>query len=39
MPKPSSFDKGKRIPKQEYKKKLDEYYKKRHPDIYENKAF
>ena len=29
MPKPSSFDKGKRIPKQEYKKKLDEYYKKR----------
>ena len=39
MPKPSSFDKGKRIPKQEYKKKLDEYYKKRHPDFYDNKAF
>ena len=39
MPKPSSFYKGKRIPKQEYKKKLDEYYKKRHPDFYDNKAF
>ena len=39
MPKPSSFDKGKRIPKMEYKKKLNEYYKKQHPDIYENKAF
>ena len=39
MPKPASFDKGKRIPKQEYKKKLDEYYKKRHPDFYENKGF
>ena len=39
MPKPSSFDKGKRIPKIEYKKKLNEYYKKQHPDIYENKAF
>jgi hypothetical protein len=26
MPKPSSFDKGKRIPKEEYKKKLDNYY-------------
>ena len=37
--KPASFDKGKRIPKQEYKKKLDEYYKKRHPDFYDNKAF
>ena len=39
MPKPSSFDKGKRIPKMEYKKKLNEYYKKQHPDIYENKAY
>ena len=39
MPKPSSFDKGKRIPKMEYKKKLNEYYKKQHPDLYENKAF
>ena len=39
MPKPSSFDKGKRIPKQEFKKKLNEYYKKRHPDFYENKGF
>ena len=39
MPKPSSFDKGKRIPKKEYKKKLDEYYQKRHPDFYDNKAF
>ncbi len=39
MPKPSSFDKGKRIPKMEYKKKLNEYYKKQHPDIYENQAF
>jgi hypothetical protein len=39
MPKPSSFDKGKRIPKLEYKKKLNEYYKKQHPDLYENKAF
>jgi hypothetical protein len=39
MPKPSSFDKGKRIPKIEYKKKLNEYYKKQHPDLYENKAF
>ena len=39
MPKPSSFDKGKRIPKKEYKKKLDEYYEKRHPDFYENKGF
>ena len=37
--KPASFDKGKRIPKMEYKKKLNEYYKKQHPDIYENKAF
>ena len=26
MPKPSSFDKGKRIPKEEYKKRLDNYY-------------
>ena len=26
MPKPSSFDKGKKIPKEEYKKKLDNYY-------------
>ena len=39
MPKPSSFDKGKRIPKMEYKKKLNEYYKKQHPDIYENQDF
>ena len=39
MPKPASFDKGKRIPKKEYKKKLDEYYEKRHPDFYENKGF
>jgi hypothetical protein len=39
MPKPSIFDKGKRIPKIEYKKKLNEYYKKQHPDLYENKAF
>ena len=23
----------------EYKKKLNEYYKKQHPDIYENQAF
>ncbi len=27
--KPASFDKGKRIPKKEYKKKLDEYYQKK----------
>ena len=39
MPKPASFDKGKRIPKKEYKKKLDEYYEKKHPDFYENKGF
>ena len=26
MPKPASFDKGKKIPDKEYKKKLDEYY-------------
>jgi len=39
MPKPASFDKGKRIPKKEFKKKLDEYYKKQHPDAYENKAY
>ena len=39
MPKPSSFDKGKRIPKKEYKKKLNEYYEKKHPDFYENKGF
>ena len=39
MPKPAKFDKGKRIPKKEYKKKLDEYYEKRHPDFYDNKAF
>ena len=39
MPKPASFDKGKRIPKIEYKKKLDEYYQKKHPDFYDNKAF
>ena len=39
MPTPASFDKGKKIPKIEYKKKLNEYYKKQHPDIYENKAF
>jgi|TARA_B100000242_G_scaffold287429_1_gene254259 hypothetical protein len=26
MPKPSSFDNGKKIPKEEYKKKLDNYY-------------
>ena len=37
--KPASFDKGKRIPKMEYKKKLNEYYKKQHPDLYENQAF
>ena len=39
MSKPAKFDKGKRIPKIEYKKKLNEYYKKQHPDIYENQAF
>ena len=39
MPRPASFDKGKRIPKKEFKKKLNEYYKKQHPDIYENKAY
>ena len=39
MPRPASFNKGKRIPKIEYKKKLNEYYKKQHPDIYENEAF
>ena len=37
--KPAKFDKGKRIPKKEYQKKLDEYYEKRHPDFYENKGF
>ena len=26
MPKPASFDRGKKIPKEEYKKKLDNYY-------------
>ena len=39
MTKPAKFDKGKRIPKIEFKKKLNEYYKKQHPDIYENKAY
>ena len=39
MSKPAKFDKGKRIPKKEYQKKLDEYYEKRHPDFYENKGF
>ena len=39
MTKPAKFDKGKRIPKKEYQKKLDEYYEKRHPDFYENKGF
>jgi len=37
--KPAKFDKGKRIPKKEYEKKLDKYYQKRHPDFYDNKAF
>ena len=37
--KPAKFDKGKRIPKKEYKKKLNEHYKKQHPDFYDNKAF
>ena len=39
IPRPTSFNKDKKIPKIEYKKKLNEYYKKQHPDIYENKAF
>ena len=39
MSKPAKFDKGKRIPKKEYQKKLDEYYEKRHPDFYENQGF
>jgi len=39
MPRPAEFDKGKRIPKKEYQKKLHEYYEKRHPDFYENKGF
>ena len=39
MPKPSSFDKGKKIPVREYKKKLDEYYQKRHLDFYEHNGW
>ena len=39
MTKPASFDKGKKIPVGQYKKKLDEYYQKKHPDFYDNKAF
>ena len=39
MPKPSEFDKGKKLSKEQYKKKVEDYYKEQHKDFYENKAY
>tara|TARA_B100000886_G_scaffold154933_1_gene105463 strand:- start:608 stop:2032 length:1425 start_codon:yes stop_codon:yes gene_type:complete len=39
MPKPAKFDKGKKLSKEQYKKKVEDYYKEQHKDFYENKAY
>ena len=39
MPKPAKFDRGKKLSKEEYKKKVQDYYKNQHKDFYENKGF
>ena len=39
MPKPAKFDRGKKLSKEEYKKKVQDYYKNQHKDFYENKAY
>jgi len=39
MSKPAKFDRGKKLSKEEYKKKVQDYYKNQHKDFYENKAY
>ena len=39
MPKPAQFEKGKRLSKEEYKKRLDKYYKEKGRQKYIDKAY
>ena len=39
MPKPSEFEKGKRLSKEEYKKRLEKYYKEKGRQKYIDKAY
>ena len=39
MNKPAKFAKGRRLSKEEYKQRLEKYYKEKHKKFYENKAY